>query len=82
MQKDISTNIHIPEDLWRAIKIRAAEEGTSMKQLILEGISIVLKKRPARASSGSGRDLLLKFSGKAKSKVRDGSSAHDRYIYE
>lgn len=50
MQRDISTNIRIPEELWRAIKIRAAEEKRSMKDLFLEALGLLLgtKKQPLK----------------------------------
>lgn len=52
-----------------------------MKQLILEGISIVLgRKAEVGLKESSGKDLLLEFLGKAESEVIDGSAEHDRYL--
>lgn len=85
MQRDISTNIRIPEEIWRAVKIKAAEQGRSMKDLILEGMRIVLNIKadqlPEKGRS-SLRDLFLEFSGKVGTDVTDGSTEHDRYIYD
>lgn len=84
MQRDISTNIRIPEEIWKAIKIRAAEQGRSMKDLILEGVRIILEKKADQSTQGrsSLKDLFLEFSGKIESDVTDGSTEHDRYIYD
>ena len=82
MQKDISTNIRIPENLWRSIKVKAAQEGKSMKDLILEGISIVLKEEKLSLKKEPPKDLLLEFSGRIDVDVPDGSIRHDHYLYE
>lgn len=80
MQKDISTNLRIPEEIWRAIKIRAAEEGKSMKELILQGISNVLGRKGTKTDESRKNNPLLEFLGKVKSDVTDGSAEHDKYI--
>ncbi|MBI2980780.1 MAG: hypothetical protein HYY44_00465 [Deltaproteobacteria bacterium] len=80
MQKSISTNIQIPQEIWRAVKIRAAEEGRSMKDLILEGLKIVLGKKSMPQESASLSDLFKEFSGTIQANVTDGSSDHDRYL--
>jgi hypothetical protein len=41
------TSIEIPDPLYRAIKIRAAREGTTIREIILEGLAI-------RLSTGAG----------------------------
>lgn len=81
MQKYISTNIHLPEPLWRAVKVRAAEEGKSMKQLIVEGLSLLLRKSRA-TESPNDKGLLLRFAGKVEADVTDGSTHHDEYLYD
>jgi hypothetical protein len=82
MQKYVSTNVHIPQALWKAVKIFAAQEGRSMRDLILEGLSLALRKQKAHSEKGSPAKLLLRFAGKAPSSVTDGSTEHDRYLYE
>ena len=89
MQRTISTNIHLPEEVWRAVKIRAAEQGRSMKDLILEGLKGVLGRSSPdtnvsseKNAPSSFRKLCLRFSGTAESGVTDGSVEHDRYIYD
>lgn len=81
MQGEVSTNIRIPEDKWKAIKVKAAQEGRSMKDLILEGIAVVLgREEPIDQEGPSGKDLLLEFSGRVALNIPDGSSQHDRYL--
>ncbi len=78
MQSSISTNIRLPKEVWKAIKIRAAEEGRSMKDLILEGIEKVLQ--PEQAKINEPKNPLTQFLGKVESSAPDGSVAHDRYL--
>ena len=35
------TTVDIPDDLYRAIKILAAERGTTVRELVLEGLETV-----------------------------------------
>lgn len=62
--------------------MRAVQEGKSMKELIVEGISLVLGRSRSVRNRGSAKDLLLQFSGKAAAKVTDGSVRHDDYLYD
>ena len=41
------TTVDIPDDLYRAIKILAAERGTTVRELILEGLETVMRTKPA-----------------------------------
>ena len=79
MQTDVSTNLRLPLEDWKAIKVKAAQEGKSMKELILEGIRFVLgrEKQDSPAPSSS---LLMEFAGKAKVSIKDGSTNHDDYL--
>jgi hypothetical protein len=83
MQKNISTNIHIPEHLYKATKIEAVRQGKTMRQLILDGLRLVLGgKEEGRARSKYQQNLFSEFSGKAKAKPKDASVKHDRYLYD
>lgn len=83
MQKEVSTNIHLPVDVWKAVKVKAAQEGKSMKQLVLEGLSYVLKRKEKKeAGKDSLRELLLKYAGTMTTGLTDGSVNHDKYIYD
>ena len=49
------TTVDIPDELYREIKICAATEGTTVKEIILEGVSERLRNRspkPAQAQRG------------------------------
>ncbi len=53
---EMKTSLDLPKDLWRRAKIRAAEEDRSLKDLVAEGLEIVLKrpvKKPKGGSSGA-----------------------------
>lgn len=81
MQKVISTNIQIPETLWKAVKVKAAKEGKSMKTLIVEGLDFVLKKGSKTQPTESLNHSLLKFSAKISISETQGSENHDDIIY-
>ena len=43
------TTVDIPDETYRAIKVMAAEQGRTVRELILEGLEAVLRTRkPAR----------------------------------
>jgi metal-responsive CopG/Arc/MetJ family transcriptional regulator len=39
------TTVDIPDELYRAIKVMAAERGGTVRELILEGLEMVLRTR-------------------------------------
>ncbi len=82
MQKEISTNLKIPENLWKAIKIKAAQDGKTMKDLILQGIQHVLNPVGLPQKNKSPQNFLMKFSGKVSLPITDGSVKHDQYLYK
>jgi hypothetical protein len=41
----VKTSVHLPEDLWHKAKMRAIEERTDLRSLIIEGLELVLSKR-------------------------------------
>lgn len=47
------TTVDIPDDLYRATKILAAERGTTVRELVLEGLEIVRARKAIRAGLGS-----------------------------
>ena len=40
------TTIDIPDELYREIKITAAERGTTVRKLVLEGVELVRRQPP------------------------------------
>ena len=43
------TSIEIPDDTYREMKIRAATEGTTMREIILDGVAMRLRNGNASA---------------------------------
>jgi len=43
----VKTTLLMPESLWREAKIRALEEKRDLRDLLLEGLEIVLKRGKA-----------------------------------
>lgn len=44
----VKTTLLMPEDLWRRAKVRAMEERRDLKDLLLEGLELVLKRSKGR----------------------------------
>jgi len=47
------TSFDIPDPIYRELKIRAASEGTTLREFILEGVTMRMKTRKTRATSKS-----------------------------
>jgi hypothetical protein len=47
--KPVKTTIELPEDLWRKAKIRAVEDRTNLRALIVRGLELALAERNKRA---------------------------------
>lgn len=41
----VKTTVHLPEDLWRQAKIRALEERRDLRDLLIEGLQLVLGRK-------------------------------------
>jgi hypothetical protein len=44
----VKTTLELPEDLWRAARIRALDERTNLKALIVRGLELVLAQPPKK----------------------------------
>jgi len=44
----VKTTLLMPEDLWRRAKVRAMQERRDLKDLLLEGVELVLKRSKGR----------------------------------
>lgn len=44
----VKTTLLMPEDLWRRAKVRAMEERRDLKDLLLEGLELVLERSKGR----------------------------------
>jgi hypothetical protein len=47
------TTVDIPDPLYREMKVRAASEGTTLKEIILEGVAVRLRTKNAKAKPES-----------------------------
>jgi len=43
-----NVRVSLPDDVWRALRHVALDQGTSLRALLLEGARLVLKKRSGR----------------------------------
>lgn len=48
------TSIELPDPVYREMKIRAANEGTTIREIILEGVTMRLRGGSTAASRGDG----------------------------
>jgi hypothetical protein len=47
------TTVDIPDDVYRAVKVLAAERGTTVRELVLEGLETVRARNSGRRGVGS-----------------------------
>jgi hypothetical protein len=40
----VKTTLELPEELWRRAKVRAMEERRDLRDLLIEGLELVLKR--------------------------------------
>jgi hypothetical protein len=48
------TTVEFPDPLYREMKIRAANEGTTIREIILEGVTMRLRGESPTAARGDG----------------------------
>lgn len=53
MHEKVKATIYLPEDVHRRLKIRAAEERSSMTDLVLQAVTELLDRPPASTSPRS-----------------------------
>jgi N-methylhydantoinase A/oxoprolinase/acetone carboxylase beta subunit len=46
--KTVKTTVEIPEDLWRKAKVRAVDERTDLRSVVIAALDAYLKVRPLR----------------------------------
>ena len=46
----VKTTLQIPEDLWRVAKIRALEERSDLRTLLIRGLHVVLAQKPKKGA--------------------------------
>lgn len=75
----MKTTIDIPESLYRQVKVKAAQEGVTLRELLLAAITRGLNQRPAIGAEATGKHFnvdelgipLLKRSKKDKTVVSE-----------
>jgi hypothetical protein len=45
------TTVDIPDETYRAIKVMAAEQGVTVRELVLDGLEIVMRAKQPRGGS-------------------------------
>lgn len=76
------TNVRLPAETLRKLRIRAAEEGKSIAQLLRESTMTYLEShnRPVVEESPA-TDPFCSLGASGHSGLGDGAVAHDRYLY-
>ena len=69
------TTVDIPDTKYRMLKSKAAVEGTTVKELVMRGVDVVLEVRPSRARRRL--QLPLVPSGKPGSLKLDNEKIYD-----
>lgn len=72
------TNIRLPKDVLKNLKIKAAYEGKSLAQLIREAIGKYILGEKTKKHK---KDSFLNIIGIYSDGIKDGSVHHDRDIY-
>jgi hypothetical protein len=47
----VRTTIRVPKDIWKAAKIKAAKDGSSLQELVTTAIEESLRRRPRQRDS-------------------------------
>jgi hypothetical protein len=81
MQDLVATNIRLPREKLKALKLKAVEEGKSVSQLIREAIELILPPQKTLTEEEFKNDPFFKIIGVCESGIKDGSVNHDKYIY-
>lgn len=83
----ITTNIRLPEEQWKSLKIMAVHAGTSVSALVRQAIGGLLQsaqtpsKLAATKRKASKRDPFYDVIGLGSGGPSDDSTRHDHYLY-
>ncbi|MFH0802124.1 MAG: ribbon-helix-helix domain-containing protein [bacterium] len=83
IRKYVATNIRLPEEIHKMLRLRALQEGKSVSQLMREAAEHLLqgafnKDLPEKEYR---KDSFFKLAGFYADGVRDGSANHDHMLY-
>lgn len=80
--KYVTTNLRLEDDLYRRLKHLAVERGQRAAHVIREAIRRYLEFAPVPEEKRSQeKDPFWRVVGIGKSRLRDGSTRHDAYLY-
>jgi hypothetical protein len=51
------TTVDIPDEVFRAVKVMAAEQGATVRELVLEGLEMVMRTRKAARMGLGSREI-------------------------
>ena len=51
------TTVDIPDEVFRAVKVMAAEQGATVRELVLEGLKTVMRTRKAARMGSESREI-------------------------
>ena len=72
------TQMYFPEEILRELKRKASEEKTTIADIVRKAVSALLKKEKTKNWT---EDPLWNMVGASKSKDKDLSVHHDKYLY-
>ena len=76
-----ATNIRLPKKTLRALRIKAAQERTSLAQLVRDAIEVAYRIGEPAKNIDPQKAPFARLIGAYSSGRRDGSLNHDRDIY-
>ena len=82
MQDLVATNIRLPREKLKQLKLKAVEEGKSVSQLIREAIELILPSQKTLTEEEFKNDSFFKIIGMCKSGDKHGSINHDDIYLE
>lgn len=44
----MKTTMDLPDGMWRAAKVRAIDEGTDLRQVVIAALTVYLKQKPIK----------------------------------
>jgi hypothetical protein len=80
MSTFIMTNVRLPAEMLKALKLRAVEEGKSVAELVRESIYRYLEE-PTPKITNYDDDPFFRLGASGWSGLGDGAAQHDRYLY-
>lgn len=75
----IRTQVYLPEDIYREVKVAAKKENKAAAQLVRELLEEGLSQKRKKSSIGKALSMLASIKAKGP---RDLSANIDRYLYE